>query len=161
MGIRDQALAAGLTLASCLGPGVAAADSCAADRVTVLGPFGRARFTVSIADDPQERAQGLMNVAEMPLMDGMLFLYDTPQHATFWMHNTLIPLDMLFADETGTILVVHADAVPMDDTVIDGGEGVHAVLEINGGLAERLGIKPGDRLQHPAFGDDAAAPCGG
>lgn len=110
-------------------------------------------------DDSSERAQGLMNVPEMPTMTGMLFVYEAPQHATFWMKNTLIPLDMLFADETGTITHIHHKAVPMDETVIDGGEGVQYVLEINGGLADRLGIAVGDQMQAPAIGDAAVWPC--
>jgi uncharacterized membrane protein (UPF0127 family) len=66
---------------------------------------------------------------------------------------------MLFADPTGRITRIHENAVPLDETSIDGGEGVQFVLEINGGLAARLGIEEGDVMQHPAFGEVAAAPC--
>jgi uncharacterized membrane protein (UPF0127 family) len=137
----------------------AASATCRDDRVTVIGGFGAAAFTVAVADDPAERAQGLMFVASMPAMNGMLFVYDRPQRASFWMRNTLIPLDMLFADSTGRIVTVHENAVPLDETPIPGGEGIAFVLEINGGMAGRLGIRPGDVLQHPAIGPDAAAPC--
>lgn len=133
--------------------------ACADDRVTVIGDFGRASFTVTLADDPEERAVGLMNVPEMPTMAGMFFVYDAPQRATFWMRNTLIGLDMLFAGPDGTILSIHENAVPMDETVIDGGQGVLTVLEINAGMVGRLGIKTGDILQHPALGADAIASC--
>ncbi len=139
--------------------GAAAAGICSQDRVTVVGGFGQAHFRVAIADDPEERARGLMNVTQMPTMAGMLFVYDSPQHATFWMHNTLIPLDMLFAGADGTILTLHENAIPMDRTTIDGGEGIVAVLEINGGMSSRLGIKQGDILRHPSFGAQAASPC--
>lgn len=132
---------------------------CADDRVTVMGAFGQARFSVEVADDNQERAQGLMNVDHMATMSGMLFVYEEPQHATFWMRNTLIGLDMLFASPDGTILAIHENAIPLDETVIDGGEGVKYVLEINGGLSARLGIKTGDVLQHPSLGADAISPC--
>jgi len=138
-----------------------AATLCAPTKVTVIGDWGQANFTVVIADTPAARAQGLMNVPQMPLMSGMLFIFERPQHATFWMRNTLIPLDMLFVGPDGTILTLHENARPMDDTTIDGGTGVLAVLEINGGLAARLGIEEGDVLRHPAFGADAAAPCDG
>jgi uncharacterized membrane protein (UPF0127 family) len=134
---------------------------CAPTKATVIGDWGQANFTVVIADTPAARAQGLMNVPKMPLMSGMLFIFERPQHATFWMRNTLIPLDMLFVGPDGTILTLHENARPMDDTTIDGGTGVLAVLEINGGLATRLGIEEGDVLRHPAFGADAAAPCDG
>ena len=137
----------------------AAQAACAPDVVTVKGAFGQARFTVELADEPEERARGLMFVEEMPTLSGMLFVYDAPQRATFWMRNTLIPLDMLFVDETGVITTIHPEAVPLDETTIDGGDGVRAVLEINGGLAARLGIAEGDALQHPVFGPEAALPC--
>ena len=129
----------------------AAQAECRDDRVVISGGFGQAAFSVSVADDAGERAQGLMNVPEMPTMTGMIFVYPEPQRASFWMRNTLIPLDMLFADASGMIVTVHADAVPMDETPIPGGDGIQFVLEINGGLAARLGIQPGDAMQHPAI----------
>jgi uncharacterized membrane protein (UPF0127 family) len=139
--------------------GGAAMAACSADRVTIIGDFGRANFAVTVADDNMERSRGLMFVEDMPTMTGMLFIYESPRRASFWMRNTLIPLDMLFADPTGVITRVHENAVPLDETSIDGGEGVQFVLEINGGMAERLGIEEGDVMQHPAFGAAAAAPC--
>ncbi len=102
-----------------------------------------------------------MYVESMPTMSGMLFVYDAPQHATFWMRNTLIPLDMIFLDETGTITHIHSNAKPLDETIIDGGQGVRFVLEINGGLAKRLDIEVGDFLQHPAIGEKASLSCDG
>ena len=133
---------------------------CSVDRVTVTGDWGHANFSVTIADTGAERSQGLMNVPQMPLMTGMLFVYDSPHAASFWMHNTLIPLDMLFAGPDGTILSLHENARPQDDTSIPGGGGIQYVLEINGGMASRLGIAVGDVLQHPSIGPDAAMPCG-
>ncbi len=137
----------------------AAQAACSDDVVTVRGDFGQANFQVEVADEPQERAQGLMFVESMPTLSGMLFVYEAPQRASFWMRNTLIPLDMLFADETGLITRIHPEAIPGDETPIDGGNDVTAVLEINGGLAARLGIAEGDTLQHPSFGEGAADPC--
>ena len=134
--------------------------SCAEDRVTIKGSFGQARFQIELADEPEEQRRGLMFVEEMGTLEGMLFVYDTPRQASFWMQNTLIPLDMLFADAQGRISRIHAEAIPLDETVIDGGADVKAVLEINGGLAARLGIAEGDILQHPSFGADAVLPCG-
>lgn len=133
--------------------------ACAPDRVTISGDWGRANFNVLIADTPAEQAQGLMNVPQMPVLAGMLFIYPAPRSVSFWMRNTLIPLDMLFAAPDGTILSIHENAVPRDDTSIPGGAGVQYVLEINGGMAARLGISVGDVMQHPAFGPDAADPC--
>ena len=136
-----------------------ATAQCADDRVTVFGDFGQARFSVDVADTPETRARGLMFVEEMGTLEGMLFIYESPRPATFWMKNTLIPLDMLFVDPSGVITRIHENAVPGDLTTIDGGPGVLAVLEINGGLSGRLGIAEGDALQHPAFGIDAVRPC--
>jgi len=165
MGYRQVAAAAavraGFAAVAMLALAAPVAAACADDAVTVIGDFGQARFTVTVADDPDERNKGLMFVESMPTLTGMLFVYDAPQPASFWMRNTLIPLDMLFADDTGTILRIHENAVPLDETPIDGGDGVSAVLEINGGLAARLGIAAGDTLQHPSFGPDAASACAG
>ena len=136
-----------------------AAAACAEDRVTIRGDWGQATFTVEIADTPATRAQGLMYVETMPRMTGMLFIYEEPDFARFWMKNTLIPLDMIFASPQGEILRVHENAIPGDLTPILGGDGVQMVLEINGGLAARLGIAVGDVMQHPSFGADAISPC--
>ena len=132
---------------------------CADDKVTVRGDWGQATFTVAVADDAAERAQGLMFVEELPLLGGMLFVYERPQAVSFWMKNTLIPLDMIFAAPDGTIERVHANAIPGDLTSIPGGDGIQFVLEINGGVAARLGISEGDLMQHPSFGEDAILPC--
>ena len=151
---------AGLILAAGLGLSGPVAAACQPESVEIRGPAGTARFTVEIADDGAERAQGLMFRESMPMGAGMLFVYDAPQRASFWMQNTLIPLDMIFADKTGRITRVHSDAVPGDTTPIDGGEEVLFVLEINGGLAKRMGIAEGGALRHPAI-DPALAvwPC--
>jgi uncharacterized membrane protein (UPF0127 family) len=152
--IRQISAAIALTLLA-----TQAAAGCSQDRVTIAGAFGQAHFRVDVADDNEERARGLMFVEQMSMLSGMLFVYEQPQRASFWMKNTLIPLDMLFVDPTGVILKIHANAIPQDLTAIDGGTGVQFVLEINGGLAARLGIAEGDSLQHPSFGPDAVMPC--
>lgn len=157
-GQRSRRIAAPAALLCALA-GAAAAD-CEPGAAELRGEWGSVRFRVDLADDPEERAQGLMHVEEMPAMDGMLFVYERPQTASFWMRNTLIPLDMIFLDETGTVTRIHENAVPLDETPIPGGDDVLAVLEVNGGMAGRLGIAPGTELRHPAMPQDAAAwPC--
>lgn len=133
--------------------------ACSEDAVSLRGDFGQAQFSVEVADDPAERAQGLMFVEQMGTMEGMLFVYDTPQSVSFWMRNTLIPLDMVFVDENGVVRSIHSMAQPLDETPIFGGEGIQFVLEINGGMAERLGLSVGDEMQHPSFGADADWAC--
>lgn len=156
MGSGRAAVAVVLALAC--GP---AAAACRDDQVEVrLANGGIARFSVEVADDNAERQRGLMFREHMPTSAGMLFVYDRPQRASFWMKNTLIPLDMVFADPSGLVTRVHPNAVPGDRTSIDGGEGVKLVLEINGGLAARMGIGPGAVLRHPAVAPEGAAwPC--
>ncbi len=118
-------------------------------------------FRVEIADDPQERATGLMNRESMPTLSGMLFVYETPQSLAFWMRNTLIPLDMIFVDERGKIAKIHPNAIPLDESPIHGGDDLTHVLEIGGGLAAKFGIKKGDILRHSSFiQNEAHWPCG-
>jgi uncharacterized membrane protein (UPF0127 family) len=139
-------------------PGTAWAEAaCSPGRVDIRWDGGRENFVVEVADDNAERAQGLMFRESMPLSEGMLFVYDSPRRPSFWMKNTLIPLDMVFADASGTVTRVHANAIPGDLTPVDGGEGVMFVLEINGGLAAKLGIAPGAVLRHPAIPAQTAA----
>ena len=138
----------------------AAFAECALDIVDLRGDWGSARFKVEVADDPRERGVGLMNRPSMPQTAGMLFIYETPQRATFWMRNTLIELDMLFIDPQGVIKHIHHRAQPLDETPILGGRDLTHVLEINGGKAEQLGIQVGDVIRHPSFAQETAAwPC--
>ena len=150
---------AALALVFCAG---SAGADCAPDAVELRTAGGSVvRFSVELADDEAERALGLMNRQRMASSAGMLFAYQAPRHAYFWMKNTLIPLDMIFADATGLVTRVHSNAVPLDDTSIDGGEGVSYVLEINGGLAGRLGLAAGAVLRSAVIDQTVAAwTCG-
>lgn len=150
-----MALWAGLLL----GPVTAIAQTCAADQVALRGPWGTATYSVELAITPEQRSQGLMFREELPKTAGMLFIFDPPRRVGFWMRNTLIPLDMIFADRNGVVQRVHVNAIPGDETTIPGGPGVFAVLEINGGQARTLGVAPGTELRHPLFGAQAAWPC--
>lgn len=152
------AIATSMVLA--LGAPVVAEQDCSPDHVLVKGGFGEAQFRIELADDPEERSQGLMHRESMASSAGMLFIFEPPRAVAFWMKNTLIPLDMIFTDANGRIQHIHSNAIPHDETPIPGGENVFAVLEINGGLSEKFGIKVGDALQHPAFSaPQAIFPC--
>lgn len=142
---------AGLTLllAGGLALSAAAQTVCRDDQVDLRGGWGQARFAIEVADTDATRARGLMHRETMPRFSGMLFIYDRPDRAVFWMENTLLPLDMLFIDETGRVSHIHHEARPLDRTPIDGGADVLMVLEINGGMARRLGITEGSELRHP------------
>jgi len=135
---------------------------CSPDQVDLRWNDGGARFSVEVADDPAERAQGLMFRDALAADHGMLFVYAAPQAVAFWMKNTRLPLDMLFIRADGIVSTIHENAVPFDETAIPGGDAVQFVLEINGGLARRLGIAPGAELRHPAIDSASAAwPCDG
>jgi len=130
---------------------------CSNDQITLRGDWGQARFSIEVADNAESRARGLMYRESLPTMAGMLFVYPAPKPVGFWMKNTLIPLDMLFIDPTGTVTSLHHMAIPHDERPIFGGDDTLAVLEINGGLARRMGITAGTQVQHPGLPQDSAA----
>lgn len=140
--------------------GGAARAECRADRVELRNDLAQVRFDIELAVTPQERSRGLMFRETMPSRSGMLFIFDPPQPVAFWMKNTLIPLDMIFVDRTGTVTRVHKGAIPGDLTPIEGGDSVYAVLEINAGLAERYALRPGTQMRHQVFSQGPAIwPC--
>lgn len=142
-----------------LAAGIAAAD-CTPGTVDIRGDFGAARFRVELARTPEQQARGLMFRESMPALSGMLFVYERSRDVSFWMRNTLIPLDMIFMDARGVVQSVHAEAQPLDETLIFGGDSIQYVLEINGGLAGQLGISEGTELRHPVISEETAAwPC--
>src|ERR1700756_5757308 len=124
----------------------------ATSELTIVSATGPHRFTVEVAETPAQMEQGLMFRRAMAPDAGMLFDYKQPTMATMWMRNTLIPLDMLFVDANGRIVNIHERAVPQSDAIIAAASPVRAVIELNGGTAARLGIKPGDRVLFPIFG---------
>lgn len=145
-----------LVLSFVLLPGMAFGE-CVPGRAEIRGDFGVAGFSVELADDPNERAVGLMNRESLPTSAGMIFIYEKPQQVAFWMKNTLIPLDMIFVDATGRVVKVHENAVPEDLTTIPSEGDVLAVLEINGGLASAIGIEAGAELRHESMPQENAA----
>jgi uncharacterized membrane protein (UPF0127 family) len=158
--MRNNVRAALLGAALLLSGGPALAAGCAPDQLDLRQGKTALRFSVEVADDAAERSKGLMFRESLPRFGGMFFVYDAPEPVSFWMRNTLIPLDMLFFDASGRLSAVHENAVPGDLTPIPGGDAIQYVLEINGGAARKLGIAPGAELRHPALDQDKAAwPC--
>jgi len=108
-------------------------------------------FRVWIADTEPRREQGLMYVRALKPERGMLFVFDAPQIASFWMKNTLIPLDILFVAPDGRVIRIAASTTPLSLAPIGSMGVVRSVLELRGGTAQRLGIRPGARLVSAAL----------
>jgi uncharacterized protein len=132
-------------------PALAQLQTFQTSQLTITSETGDHKFTVELATTPAQQEQGLMYRRNMPADAGMLFDFGHPMTTTFWMKNTLIPLDMLFVGADGRIVNIHERAVPMSETLIPSQGEVRAVVELNGGTAARLGIRPGDRVIYPIF----------
>jgi uncharacterized membrane protein (UPF0127 family) len=115
-------------------------------------------FTVELALSADQRAQGLMNRKAMADDRGMLFDFGLSRRVAMWMKNTYLPLDMLFIRADGTITRVASDTVPLSEAIIDSGEPVHFVLELNAGTAAKLGIAFGDKVESATIAAAAAKP---
>lgn len=149
-----------IALAAALLPVVATSSPAAAPRptaaarvarlprvpLTVATARGERRFRVEVARTPAEQERGLMFRTSLPDDGGMIFPLGRERVATFWMKNTLIPLDMIFIRRDGTIARI-ATARPETLDIVDSGEPVAAVLELAGGKAAALGIRAGDRVR--------------
>ena len=132
---------------------LAAPDEC----LRIETRFGDRFFRVEVADTPEAMSLGLMWRTSLRENHGMLFVYDPPRHAAFWMKNTLIPLDILFIGANGRIHRIAYDTEPLSLESIPSGIPVRAALEIAAGVADKMGVRPGDRVHHPALGDSRSA----
>lgn len=113
-------------------------------------PDGRVAFKVQVANNDNTRATGLMFRKEMAGDEGMVFLFEKEQPLTFWMKNTLIPLDMVYLDKDWKVISIQKEAQPCkaDPCVLYPSRGnAQYVLEINGGLSDKLGIQEGVKVQ--------------
>lgn len=114
--------------------------------LAIVTAKGRHPFKVEVARTEQEQAKGLMFRTAMGADEGMLFLRNPADVPSFWMHNTVIPLDIIFIGKDRKILNIAANAVPYDETPLPARGVSVAVLELNGGRAAQLGIGPGDTV---------------
>lgn len=108
-------------------------------------------FKAWLADNPRREQQGLMFVKNMDEHAGMLFLFPEYKPVSMWMKNTYIPLDLLFLNPEGKIDFIAASAKPLALDIIGPPTAEYAVLELNGGSAERFGIHVGDKVLHPTL----------
>jgi hypothetical protein len=133
-------------------PALLAAEA-AQEGIVVASESGEHPFQVEVADDPRERALGLMFRREMGDGEGMLFDFGAEEQASFWMQNTYISLDMLFIKADGTIESIAERTTPLSEKSILSKGPVRYVLEINGGLSDTLGIEVGDKVSGPPLAD--------
>jgi len=122
------------------------------DILTIVTSKGNVEFKVELAITPAQQSKGLMFRRSMAENEGMLFDFGSERMINMWMRNTYIPLDMVFAFEDGTIHRIAAQTEPHSEKTISSGEKVRYVFEINSGAAQRQGIAPGDRIEHPIIG---------
>jgi uncharacterized membrane protein (UPF0127 family) len=121
------------------------------EQLALVTAGGRHVFQVEVMRTPEQRARGLMFRRHLPADRGMLFDFEREEPVAMWMQNTYIPLDMIFIRRDGTIARIAERTEPLSTRTIPSGEPVLGVLEVNGGVAERIGLKPGDRVEHPLF----------
>jgi len=131
----------------------APAQAAGKDTIEIVSSSGVHAFSVEVVATDAEREQGLMYRKELPEGRGMLFDFQRDTAAiSFWMHNTYIPLDMIFIRADGRIMRIAENAEPLSDRLIPAGAPVRGVLEVIGGTARKLGIAPGDRVIGSFFG---------
>ena len=128
-----------------------AAEPARLEPVVVETAQGRFTFTAEIADTPELRRRGLMFRHQLPQDRAMLFDWGRIEPVSMWMRNTYVSLDMIFIAPDGRVAKVAEATEPLSDTTISSGGPVAAVLEVVAGTAERIGLKPGDRVHHPMF----------
>ena len=121
--------------------------------VTIVAPNGTARATVAVevASTGPQRELGLMYRTHLDDSAGMIFVFPDAAPRNFWMHNTAIPLDMIFADADGRVTGIVANAEPYSDKLLGVEGNSEYVLEVNGGFCAKNGIKPGDKLNFSGF----------
>jgi uncharacterized protein len=112
---------------------------------------GEREISVEVTETPEDMSMGLMFRTSLPDNCGMLFPSPAPREASMWMRNTYIPLDMVFIRADGVIHRIETMTEPLSEAIIASNGEVLAVLELAGGAAARLGLKPGDRVRHRIF----------
>jgi uncharacterized membrane protein (UPF0127 family) len=143
-------------IAIALMPALAACDSTPQVAIVSADNSKRAAVKVEIADTPDARELGLMYRTHLDDNAGMLFIFPSPSPAQFWMKNTVLPLDMLFADPRGKLVGIVANAPPYSEALLGGFDGTLYVLEVNAGYAAQHRIVVGDRLEFRGFSPHTA-----
>ena len=146
-----RAFASGILLTCLALQGVSSTAAQTLETLAVVTASGRHVFQVEVMRTPDERSKGLMFRRFMPQDRGMLFDFQRSEPVAMWMQNTFIPLDMVFIRSDGTVARVAERTEPLSTRTIPSGEPVLSVLEVNAGIAETIGLKAGDRVEHSLF----------
>jgi hypothetical protein len=128
------------------------AGETATEKLTLDTAGGAKALEVEVARDPATRERGLMYRRHLPENRGMLFDFGHEQTVLMWMKNTYIPLDMIFISRAGAVTHIEADTEPLSEAIISSQGPAFAVLEVNAGVARKIGLKVGDRVEHGMFG---------
>lgn len=140
--MQTHAALAALVLAlACTAPGPTA---------TVHTKGGQVPVTLEVAADDATRQRGLMYRDKLADGHGMLFVFDDETERTFWMKNTIIPLDMIFIGSDGRIVGILVNTTPLSTTPVGVGRPSKYVLEVAGGYSTRAGMAAGDRIDLPS-----------
>lgn len=138
MFIGSVSLAFGLTLSKCV---IKSPDN----------NSPKAFFDVESPQMRNEKRKGLMFRKKLDSNHGMIFVFTPPEIVSFWMKNTEIPLDILFADEDNIIVSIYENRQPFDLRVFGPPSKIHAVLEISAGSVQKYNLKVGDLLDYDNF----------
>lgn len=145
--LASALLAALLGVAACSACDDRGAATAPPHSITLAGRYQTRTIAIEIADDPEEQAKGLMDRPSLATDAGMLFIFPYESERPFWMHHTHFPLDMIFMDSDRRIVGVIRRARPDSDETVTVGKPCRYVLEVEGGLSDRIGIKEGDALK--------------
>jgi len=155
MAERSRRAAAGAALGCCflLLALAAALGATSAPKVVISGSDGaeRAAVSVELAITPGQRTFGLMYRSHLDENAGMLFIFPAAEPLKFWMKHTEIPLDMIFADSSGVVLGIVANATPYSERAVGPDAPALYVLEVNGGFCARHGVRTGDKMSFAGF----------
>jgi uncharacterized protein len=149
--LRPAALLLAAVLAYIVWVALVPAYAAGEANIEIISKSGVHPFSVELATNDAERERGLMFRKELPEGRGMLFDFEREAPVAFWMHNTYIPLDMIFIRADGSILRIAENTEPLSDRLVPSGGPVRAVLEVIGGTARKLGIAPGDKVAGAMF----------
>lgn len=114
--------------------------------VVLVTGKGRYRYALEVAATAEQQQCGLMYRKAMPRGVGMVFPFDEPRSASFWMENTPLPLDLIFVGADNRVVSI-ASGKPYSRDFIDSNGIAASVIELNAGEARRIGLKPGDKVE--------------